>query len=374
MMALLEDSHTGFPQVAFPRLPMTIQRYVCAFPVLLFTAQLAALAQQSLPSVPLPSHGISIAVSVDTKSGQPVTSLSEKDFTVLDNKTPRPITSFKILTPPAEPVHVILLLDAVNLPYEALAYTREGVEKYLKSNEGALADPTTIAILTDKGVQIANGFSTNGNALNDSFRNQQIGLREINRSSEWSGPERLQICIDAFRQLATFAGGLPGRKAVIWISAGWPLVSGPRIYLDAQQEDQIFNNVVLFSNQLRQNEMTIYNVNPWGVGESLERADYYQTFLKAPTRPGEAELGDLAVQVLAVHTGGLAIESNSDVIGNIERCLADLRSWYQIVFDPLPADKPNEYHHIEVHLDQRDLVARTTDGYYADQRALDPQH
>jgi VWFA-related protein len=353
---------------------MTVQRHACLLSALLFGTPLAGLAQQPLPSVALPSHGITISVAVDTKSDQPATSLNEKDFTILDNKTPRPITSFRVVTPPAEPVHVILLLDAVNMPYEALAYTRQGIERYLKSNEGTLAYPTTLAILTDHGVQIANGFSTDGNRLNDSFHNQQIGLREINRASEWSGAERLQICIDAFRQLASFAGGLPGRKAVIWISAGWPLVSGPRIYLDAQQEDQIFNNVVLFSNQLRQDEMTVYNVNPWGVGEALERADYYEAFLKAPARPNDVQLGDLAVQVLAIHTGGLAIESNSDVTGNIARCLADFRSWYQIVFDPLPADKPNEYHHIEVHLDQRDLVARTTDGYYANQRALDPRH
>jgi len=354
---------------------MTSKRCLCISSAFLLALPAVAAAQQSLPPIALPSSGIMLAVTVDTKSGQPVTSLSEKDFTILDNKTPRPITSFRVVTPDAEPVHVILLLDAVNMPYEALGYARQGMEKYLKANEGTLAYPATLAVLTDQGVQfIDQGFSTDGNALNDTLRNQQIGLREINRSSEWSGVERLQICIEAFRQLAGYAARLPGRKVVIWISAGWPLESGPRIYLDMQQEDQIFNNVVLFSNQLRQDRMTIYNVNPWGVGESLERADYYETFLKAPARPNDVQLGNLAVQVLAVHSGGLAIESNSDVAGNIERCLSDLHSWYRIVFDPLPADKPNEYHHIEVRVDQRDLIARTTDGYYANPRALDPRH
>ncbi len=99
--------------------------------------------------------------------------------------------------------------------------------------------------------------------------------------------------------------------------------------------------------------------------ESIERADDYQAFLKGITRPNQVEVGNLGLQVLAVQSGGLAFEGNSDVDGLIQRCLADAKSWYEIEFTPLPADKPNEYHHIEIKLDQRDLVARTRDGYYA---------
>jgi VWFA-related protein len=347
---------------------MTIERFVYLLLALVLAAPTCATAQDSMPS-----RGISIAVAVDTKSDQPVTGLAQHDFTILDNKTPRPITSFKVVSIANEPIHVILLVDAVNMPFQALSFTRQGIEEYLKSNEGKLAYPTTLAILTDKGAQIANGFSSDGNALNDIFHSQQIGLREINRNSEWSGPERLQICLEAFNQLAGFASRIPGRKVVIWISPGWPLVSGPRVYLSMQEEQQIFNSVVLISNQLRQDNLTLYNVNPWGVGESLERTDFFEAFLKAPVNPNDVEPGVLSLQVLAIHSGGLAIESNSDVTGNIEKCLNELRSWYEIVFDPPPADKPNEYHHIEVRLDQRALIAHTTDGYYANPKVLQPQ-
>lgn len=353
---------------------MTVERFVCTLSFVLFTALPGATAQQSLPTISLPPHGIRINVVVSAKSGQPVTNLTQQNFTLLDNKTPRPITSFKIVGAPAQqPTRVILLLDAVNMPYQELAYTREGVRNFLKSHEGELPYPTTLAVLTDQGAQIINDFSTDGNALNDLLEHQQIGLREINRDSEWSGVERLQICLTAFHQLASFASTLSGRKAVVWISPGWPLVSGPRVYLDARQEQQIFNDVVSLSNQLRRDDVTLYNVNPLGVGESLERTDYYETFLKAPVKPNDVQLGDLSIQVLAIHTGGLAIESNSDINAMIDKCLADLRSWYEITFDPLPADKPNEYHHIEVQLDQRALTVRTTDGYYANPQEIDPR-
>ncbi|HUV68802.1 MAG TPA: VWA domain-containing protein [Terracidiphilus sp.] len=346
---------------------MTIEKFACLLFALVLAAPASAPAQNSMPS-----QGISVAVAVDTKSGQPVTGLAKHDFTILDNKTPRPITSFKVVSAANISIHVILLVDAVNMPFQALAYARQSIEEYLKSNEGKLAYPTTLAILTDKGAQIVEGFFTDGNALNDIFKHQQIGLREINRSSQRGGLERQQISLQAFHQLAGFASGIPGRKVVIWISPGWPLIAGPNIDLSRQDSQQIFNDVIAISNQLRQGNLTLYNVNPWGVGEPLEREDYYESFLKAPVSPNGIEPAALSLQVLAIHSGGL-IESSTDVVGSIEKCLKELRSWYQIAFDPLSADKPNEYHHIEIRLDQRALTAHTTDGYYANPKFLQPQ-
>ncbi len=352
---------------------MNIERIVCFLFALLLAAPACVPAQEVMPSQnSTASQGIRIAVVVDTKSGQPAAGLTQQDFTVLDNKTPRPITSFKVVSAASEPVHVILLVDAVNMPYQALSYTRQGIEKFLKAHEGKLAYPTTLAILTDQGAKIVQDFSSDGNVLNDIFHSQQIGLREINRSSEWGGVERLQISLQAFRQLAGFAAGIPGRKVVLWISPGWPLISGPQVILSTRDGRQIFNDVVSISNQLRQDNLTLYNVNPWGVNESLGRADYYEAFLKAPANANDVEPGALGLQVLAIHSGGLAIESNSDVAGNIETCLNEFRSWYEIAFDPLPADRPNEYHHIEVRLDKRALTVHTTDGYYANPKVLQP--
>ena len=353
---------------------MTIERIACLLFALLLAAPACAAAQEAMPPQnSMPSPGISIAVAVDTKSGQPVAGLGQNDFTILDNKTPRPITFFKVMSAASEPVHVILLVDAVNMPFQGLAFTRNGIEKYLKSNEGRLAYPTTFAILTDNGAQIAQGFTSDGNALNDSFHSQQIGLREITRASEWGGVERLQISLEAFQQLAGFASGIPGQKIVIWFSPGWPLISGPNVQLGARDVQQIFNNVVTISNELRQDKIALYNINPWGISEPIGRTNYYESFLKAPTKPNDVQFGVLGLQVLAIHSGGLAIESNSDVAANIETCLNEFRSWYQIVFDPLPADKPNEYHHIEVRLDHPSLTVHTTDGYYAKPKVLELQ-
>ena len=245
-------------------------------------------------------------------------------------------------------------------------------KSFLKRTKAHSLYPTTIAVLTDQGAQIDSAFSTDGNALNDDLQQHQIGLREINRSSEWGGPERLEICINAFHQLLAFASTLPGRKVILWISPGWPLVSGPGVYLSTRQEQQTFDTIVSFFSQMRQDNVTLYNINPVGVSESLERTDYFETFLSGIAKPSQVQLGNLGVQVFAIHSGGLALESNSDVTGMIQKCLSDVQSWYEIGFDPPPADKPNEYHHIEIKLAQHELVARTRDGYYANPSVIDP--
>jgi len=354
---------------------------VTKFAYAVFAASLAgflpAAAQQPPSPAPRPGPGsssqpIQLDVVVDTKSDQPVTTLHQQDFTILDNKSLRPITGFKVVTAKQESVEVILLIDAVNTPYNLTAYMRDETEKFLKANNGKLAYPTTLAVFKDEGVQLANGFSTDGNALSNALQHYAIGLRSITRDSQWSENDRLTISVRALHQITTYASSLPGRKFIIWISPGYPLLSGPGYVLTSKEEQQVFEDIVHFSSQLRQSKITLYDVNPIGVSETVFGANYYQTFLKGVARSEDAQFAEVGIQVLSVQSGGLTIESNSDVEGMIQRCLADADSWYEISFDPPAADKPTEYHHIEVRVDQPGLIARTRTGYYANPVAASP--
>ena len=349
---------------------MKIFRCLLFFFVAFFPGLLAAPAQPPQSAGPSSSNSIKLDVLVAAKSGQPAVNLGQQDFTILDNKVPRPITSFKVVTAADEPVEVILLIDAVNTPYEMASYMRQGALKYLRANEGKLTFPTTFAVLTDQGVQVDNGFSTDGIALSDALEHHQIGLRTINGNAQWGWFDRQQICLNSFQQLLTSVSTLPGRKIILWVSPGWPLVTGPNIFLTSKQEQKVFSLIVYFSTQMREENVTLYNINPIGNQQSMTSADYYEDFLKGVTGPNKVRPGSLGVQVLATQSGGLAIVSDSDVAGNIQRCVNEAQSWYEIAFDPLPADKPNEYHHIEIKLDKPGLVARTRTGYYSNPVAM----
>lgn len=330
----------------------------------------AAFGQGNPPTAqgtpPAPTREITLDVVVTPRSGAPVAGLAQSDFTLLDNKAPEPITAFRAVTANQMPVEVVLLVDAVNIDYGHVAIVRQQLDKFLRANGGHLQHPTTLAILNDTGVQMQNGFSTDGNALSAALDQQTIGLRDIRRSSGfWGATERLQISLTALRQLAAKEAKLPGRKLVLFLSPGWPLLSGPNVQLSAKQQDSIFHDVVDTSTQLRQAGITIYNVNPLGPTEGLLRANYYEGFLKGLSKPGQADLADLSLQVVAIQSGGLVLSFSNDVAGLIDKCVADANAFYRVTFLGASGEHPDEYHHIDVQLDKPGLVARTRDGYYA---------
>jgi VWFA-related protein len=342
---------------------MTIRRAFAIFAPMLCIAGLSA--QQGTPSIPPPTSSISLDVVVTPKSGPPVADLQQQDFTIFDNKTPRPITSFHAFAGSQAPVHVFIVVDAVNVPYSSIAYTRGQIDKFLHANGGQLAYPTELAFFVDNGVQIQQAFSTNGNELSSALNQYDVGLRNIRPSSQFQASDRFNLSMTALRTFVAAEAKLPGRKLVLWVSPGWPILSGPRIYLDPKQTNQLFSLVVELSTQMREAGVTLYNVNPIGAGEGVGRSNYYQDFLKGVTKPGQVSIGNLSLQVLAIQSGGLALYGSNDLIGLLEQCVADGKAYYELTFDPPPADHRDEYHHIEVQVAKPGLTARTRDGYYS---------
>ncbi len=323
-----------------------------------------ALAQQPAPL----SHGAAqdmvLNVVVTPKSGPPVAELRQQDFTLLDNKSPQALTSFRAISGNVAPAEVVLVLDAVNVSYDRLAYERDQLDKFLRANGGKLAHPTALVIFTDTATQIQGNFMTDGNVLAEALKKDSIGLRDIRRDSQYGGEDRLQLSLKALDLVTSHETDRPGRKMVLWISPGWPILSGPRIMLDNRQQQQIFSSVVSMSNRMRQANITLYAIDSLGPSEGVGRVFYYQEFEKGVSKPGQTQLGDLSLQVLAEQSGGLALNS-SGVVQLLQQCLADTDAYYELHFHPLPADQPNEYHHVDVKVDRPGLVARTRDGYYA---------
>ena len=148
---------------------------------------------------------------------------------------------------------------------------------------------------------------------------------------------------------------------------GWPLLSGPGIEnaLDSKQQKQLFDSLVNLSTEMQRANITLYSVNPLGTGESEVRASYYESFLKGVSESKRMEPGNLALQVLAVQSGGRAIDFNNDVAAVLRQCVADTQNYYEISFEPAPPDPKNYYHRVEVKLAKSDLAARARMGYYA---------
>lgn len=327
----------------------------------------AALAQQPAPQ-PQPDAGLmklDVVVTPGSR-GTPVAGLPQSSFTVLDNGAPQPIRSFRALNSQTDPVKVLIVVDAVNLGFDRVAYERQELDKFLRANDGRLAAPTSLAIFTDTGTQIEPHYTTDGNVLSQAFDKQVIGLRDLRRSAGFYGAtERLTLSLNTLDRLVSQAAGEPGRKFIVWVSPGWPLLSGPNIQISNRQQDQLFQQVVAFSNALRRANITMYVVDPIGAGEGVGRTSYYEEFVKGVRKPSQAFPGDLGAQVLSEQSGGLYLAGSNDIAAQIQQCFADTKAFYEIEYQTPPADAPNQYHSVQVRVVEPHMIARTRQGYYS---------
>jgi VWFA-related protein len=313
-------------------------------------------------------------VVVTEKSGKPVSGLETKDFTVLDNGHPQNVLSFRAVKrtaadviPAEDPAQVIVLVDEVNTNFDRVSYERDQIKKFLTQNGGVLAYPTSLAFFTDTKTEIQNTTSRDGNALLAIFDEHMTALRTSRRSQGFYGAvERWQLSMTAMRALALNGTHAPGRKIVIWISPGWPMLSGPGVEIGSKEEANLFTTTTTLSKLLRDARMTIYSIDPVGADASVRSESfYYKAFLKPVTSAKKAEPGTLALQVLATHSGGLVLSSSNDITGLIQQCVSDVDVYYTLTIDTAPAERPDEYHAIDVKLATPGLTARTRSGYYA---------
>jgi VWFA-related protein len=305
---------------------------------------------------------------VTPKAGPPVTDLHQQDFTVLDNKAPVPLASFRALSRNQAPIELILVVDDVNTGLEHVAYERSEIDKFLRAEGGHLAHPTALAFLTDAGIKVQDDFSSDGNALGAALDQYSFGLHSILRAGGfYSAVERFQVSIDALVQLATHEAARPGRKIILWVSPGWPVLSGAGVeeQMDSKQQQQIFTNVVSVSTLLRQGRITLYSIDPLGPEELSGRAFRWEAFVKGVSKPNQADYGDLTLQVIATQSGGLALTTGNDITAQLQKCVADTEAYYEISFVPSLDLKRGEYHHVEIHVARAGVTARTRQGYYA---------
>lgn len=328
----------------------------------------------SVPAAEQPAGGnsgpMSLDVVVTDRSGRPVPDLQQQDFSLLDNRQPASILSFKASATSqaqADPPRVILLIDDVNAGFQAVSNERIQIDQFLRQNGGHLPAPVLLAFLTDRGFSQVAQPTTDGNSLSSVLDQHQGELREIGRSAGfYGGAERFQLSLRALQSLAQYEQNIPGRKLVVWISPGWAMFDNPNVIITAQQQRAFFDLIVSLSDSLRRSRVALYAVDPLGMNDAGGfRTFLWKNYLKPVPGPNKADPGDLALQVLATQSGGKVLFGSNDVAGEIAQCTEDVSAWYTITFDPAHSEKPNTWHELQVHLDKPGFVVRTRNGYYA---------
>jgi VWFA-related protein len=357
---------------------MLKSRLSCVLCLFLFSCllQKASSAQQPATSpASATNHEVVLDVVVTDSSGKVVSGLKQEDFTVKDNKALQQVHSFHAATATLNgttlksdpPVEIILVLDAYNATIKEIEREREGIRTFLGQNGAHLARPVSLAILTANGTTTVTGPSLNGNALINYFDKTVTEFRSVPGTSGIYGRlERFNTSIRAFDSMIdSTAAKRPGRKLLIWIGNGWPLISGlvAEHNLSQKEKDKAFEIIAATSVALRQARITVYNANSIEVGNVFE-TQFYDGYLKPVTSWKDAYFGNLGLQVIATQTGGQVLNASSDLVAEITTCIADADAFYVMSYQAPPADHPNEYHAITVGIARPGLTARSLTGYY----------
>jgi VWFA-related protein len=333
----------------------------------------AAQAQARPPSPEIPSANpapttgpLRLDVVASQPDGKPIGGLSQQQFHVSVNGKPESIVGFQAVEGAAAQVEVILVIDTVNAGFSTVAYERTEIERFLKQNQGRLAHPVSIAVITDTGMRMTPQSSTDGNELAAYLDKMNFPMRTIVRSTGfWGWVEKFQISATGLLNLATAEQRRPGRKLLIWVSPGWPLLSGVDVQLTNKEQDSFFSNLLTISTALREARITLYSVDPLG-NEDADgyRTTFYKEFTKGVRSPQHMQMGNLALQVFALETGGRIFNSSNGITREIGQAVQDADAYYTIAVDPPPASSPNEYRSISVTVNEGALTARTMTGYY----------
>jgi VWFA-related protein len=324
--------------------------------------------------MPDPTQGmIRVDVVVTDKSGNPVTGLKQQDFKLRDNTQPGKIVSFQafdgMAAKPATPVEVILVIDTVNLSQEQVSSAKSAAERLLRANQGHLAQPVSVFLLSPAVLSSTLAPSIDGDTLADQVARgtglpvvrPTMVLRPGQTYSVTSGSPVMtaegvanRISLNALGSILIEERRKPGRKLLFWIGPGWPIDQGGC--------DASFDSVTEFSTRIREARITLWSANAWPYREP--GFVYRDLLLEPATSAKDAKAGHLALAVLATQSGGGELNTAGDLSRRIDEQIQQANAFYTLTFDPPLTRDVDEYHHLEVAVAQPGLTARTTTAYY----------
>ncbi|MGA9718302.1 MAG: VWA domain-containing protein, partial [Acidobacteriaceae bacterium] len=302
-----------------------------------------------------------IDVNVRDAAGKPVPDLTPSNFTLLDNGRPAVIRTFHGSRAVIEPApELIFVLDGINLSPLQLTQTESAIVRFLRRNNGRLESPCFFYRLTRDGLFSSLRPTRDGNLLAKEVE-QHKSPRTVWRSVRNDGPSLFRawvsgsqpnsLSLRALGSIAIDQREIAGRKVVVWTGPGWPVKGG----------DTGFDEATELWTRLREARITLDNVNVW---PNPEQSFHYRDYLEAPRSQKDMQAAQMALQVIATHTGGLVLDSLGDLDREIERCVEAERSFYTLTFNPPHTYQVDEFHDLRVQVNRRGLTARAAPGYY----------
>ncbi len=223
------------------------------------------------------------------------------------------------------------------------------------------------------------GTTTDNAVIMDlnSARTQQ--LRDL---ESFQLADRASFTLAAFEGLSRAVSGYPGRKNLIWLSAGFPI----QIMADPTQISQPWRNAKNFQSALAgagvllsKSRIAVYptdvrGLQGRGVDISVSASESTEwTAARNPQNYGNL-LGQQAatyaderktMKDVADQTGGQAFMGTNDLKLAMQRSLDDGSTYYTLAYTPDKIDPETAFHRIEVKVAHPDVKLAYRRGYYS---------
>jgi VWFA-related protein len=375
------------------------------------------------------SQLVLVPVVVKDHNGTHITGLTKQDFVVKEDGTARKLAFCDEIKTTAEKVPpqqksdktsfsnfqgqpsarriVILTLDAINTPFAAQADARKQLIKYLSD----AVDPdalVSLIMVRRGGVKVIHDFTTNPAVLMAALKkvrgvtadvetieqitpeDDPVFQDEVNdltafeqgEAENVADQQRMAILstLDALQQIAHSYAGVPGRKALIWVTAGFPfsingsdaLMSGASASTSSQDDLQLeYEHMWALLNDAN---IAVYPVDVRGlenptlmdasIGKTPPRAYVTRQMLKHQDSLD-------TFRSFADMTGGKAFYNTNDLAKGFRDAAQDAASYYMLGYYLDQNERPG-WHRLKVDVHHSGATSRARNGFFVEDNA-DPQ-
>jgi VWFA-related protein len=331
------------------------------------------------------THRVIMNVQVTDATGTPVSDLRPEDFTLFDNHQPRSIAAFHAIDGEAfrDATQVLILLDAVNTPAQALDNEKNAIFKYLAQSRKTFPVPISFALWFNGHISTTSA-TTDRDTIGRAFVKLTKNLHSNACGEQVIGEQKVPISrnmgkVDAatcravhFKDSVSALDGIAqqqiaagGRTLLIWIGSGWPALSDADVlHLAPKQQREYAREFVTVLHDLCAAQITVYSIEP-GIQRPRDESSGSERKMDTSNPVPTASSPRIAVDEFANRTGGRIFVSSADVTESVRACIHDADWYYAVSFNTPPAQNGiQEIHSLEVKVDRPGLQVRTINSYY----------